>query len=56
MDLTSAGFMLLRGAQVYAPQSLGVQDVLLAYGKILAVAPQIPSDVLPDCKIVDLNG
>ena len=56
MDLTSAGFMLLRGAQVYAPQALGIQDVLLVAGKVVAIEPQISADVLPDCQIIDLHG
>lgn len=56
MDLTSAGFTLLRGAQVYAPQALGIQDVLLVAGKVVAIEPQISADVLPDCQIIDLHG
>lgn len=51
MDLTSAGFTLLRGAQVYAPQALGIQDVLLVAGKVVAIEPQISADVYPTVRL-----
>ncbi|STP22386.1 isoaspartyl dipeptidase [Escherichia coli] len=34
----------------------GICDVLIANGKIIAVASNIPSDIVPDCTVVDLSG
>lgn len=38
---------LLKNAEIYAPQSIGVNDLLIGGGKILAIAPTV---VLPDKK------
>ncbi len=56
IDYTAAGFTLLQGAHLYAPEDRGVCDVLVANGKIIAVASNIPSDIVPDCTVVDLSG
>lgn len=45
---------LLRNADVYAPDPLGVQDVLLGGGAILAIAPNLPAH--PLAAEVDLQG
>ncbi len=37
-------------------RKLGICDVLVANGKIIAVASNIPSDIVPDCTVVDLSG
>ena len=50
IDYTAAGFTLLQGAHLYAPEDRGVCDVLVANGKIIAVASNIPSDIVPDCR------
>lgn len=34
-------FLLIRGARVYAPEDLGVCDILICSGRIVAVAPHI---------------
>mgnify|MGYP005965615841 CR=1 FL=1 len=48
---------LLKNAQVYAPQPIGRQDVLIAGEKILRIAPRIEGyDHLPDVEIYDING
>lgn len=47
---------LLQGAHLYAPEDRGICDVLIANGKIIAVASNIPSDIVPDCTVVDLSG
>ena len=52
IDYTAAGFTLLQGAHLYAPEDRGVCDVLVANGKIIAVASNIPSDIVPDCTVV----
>ncbi|ELL38939.1 isoaspartyl dipeptidase [Escherichia coli J96] len=38
IDYTAAGFTLLQGAHLYAPEDRGICDVLVANGKIIAVA------------------
>lgn len=40
-DAPSPGLMLLRGADVYAPEHLGPRDLLMGGGRILGVAPRI---------------
>lgn len=49
--------ILIRHADVYAPEPLGAQDLLLGGGKILALAPSLPD--LPaalDATTIDLQG
>jgi len=41
IDYTAAGFTLLQGAHLYAPEDRGICDVLVANGKIIAVASNI---------------
>lgn len=55
-DLSAANFTLLQGAHVYAPQDRGICDVLLANGKIIAIETTIPTDIVPDCTVVNLDG
>ena len=55
IDYSAAGFTLLQGAHLYAPEDRGICDVLIANGKIIAVASNIPSDIVPDCTVVDLS-
>ena len=45
IDYTAAGFTLLQGAHLYAPEDRGICDVLVANGKIIAVASNIPSEL-----------
>lgn len=47
--------LLLRGAEVFAPQALGRRDLLLGGGTILAIAPRIDAGTL-DVDIVDVHG
>lgn len=56
MDLSLAGITLLRGAEVYSPDALGQQDLLVSGGQIIAMAPHIADDVVPQCKVVHLHG
>ncbi|QCR37924.1 beta-aspartyl-peptidase [Nissabacter sp. SGAir0207] len=56
MDLSMVGGVLLRGANVYTPQALGRQDLLVIAGKIVALAPHIAPESLPGCEVVDLAG
>jgi beta-aspartyl-dipeptidase (metallo-type) len=51
-------FELLRGAECFAPEPLGRQDVLLAGGAIARIAPSIEPErgVLPDLRVHDLRG
>ncbi len=47
--------LLLKNAQVFAPQSLGHQDLLLGGGKILAMSANLNPKGL-DLDVLDLNG
>jgi len=50
-------FTLIKNGQVYAPQPLGQQDLLIAGGKILAIAPSLSAAGLPaDCQVIDAAG
>lgn len=53
---TKAFFTLLKGATVYAPENLGVQDVLIAGRQIAAIAPALKAPEGYECKVVDLAG
>ena len=50
---------LIRGAHIFAPDDLGIGDILLAHGKILHVAKRIDEgrmSVLGPVNIVDADG
>lgn len=49
--------LLLRDADVLAPEALGRNDVLVAGGNIVAIAPSLATlpDALP-CRVIDLGG
>lgn len=55
-DLSAAEFTLLQGAHLFAPEDQGICDVLLANGKVIAVDRAIPTDIVPDCTVIDLHG
>jgi len=55
-DLSAAQFLLLQGAQLFAPEDRGTCDVLVANGKIIAVDRHIPPDTVPDCTLIPLHG
>lgn len=42
IDYTAAGFTLLQGAHLYAPEDRGICDVLVANGKIYRRCQQYP--------------
>ena len=47
--------VLLKNADLYAPKHMGLQDILIVYGKIAAIGQKL-SVSLPDMQIFDLNG
>ena len=47
--------ILLRNADVFAPEPLGRSDVLVAGGQIVAVAPRIEPPSWP-VEVIDLHG
>ena len=47
--------LIIRNAHVYAPRDLGVCDVLLAAGRILAVGRDL-SVQLPELETIDASG
>lgn len=55
MEFTLPGLRLFKQAHLYAPHDLGVQDFLIAGGKIVAIAPEIRAEGLPGCEIADLQ-
>lgn len=56
----STPFTLIRNANVYAPEPLGLQDVLMAGGKIVALGSSLASWLSPlqaaEAEVVDANG
>lgn len=48
-------FTLIKNAQVYAPQPLGKQDILLCGGKIVAMEPEIHFD-FGEVTVIDAEG
>ena len=49
--------LLIKNADLYAPEQLGKRDILIAAGKILAVAESINSTSFPlPCEILDAEG
>lgn len=52
----SPTFTLLKRANVYAPEALGVVDILLAGEQIAAIAPSLSITGLPGLETVDLAG
>lgn len=46
---------LIKNAQVFTPQFIGLQDLLLAQGRIAAMSPQLDFN-LPDLEIIDVQG
>ena len=51
IDYTAAGFTLLQGAHLYAPEDRGICDVLVANGKIIAVASNIHKAFYRTCPV-----
>jgi len=49
-------FTLIRGADVYAPAAIGRRDVLVAAGKILAIAETIQAPAGLDVDVVEAQG
>jgi len=50
-----ASLILITNAEVYTPEAIGKNDVLIAGGKIIAVEPHLKSKMAM-AKIVDVNG
>jgi len=47
---------LIKNLNVYAPENLGVKDILIAGEKIVAIEDNIDGSGLPNCEIVDANN
>ena len=47
---------LIKGAAVYAPEALGVQDVLIADSRILKIARDIPAAEAYEVEVLDGRG
>ena len=58
MEKKEKNMLLIKGAEVYAPEYLGRQDILTGGGKILAVAREIPlsGKSLPGLEVLDAGG
>lgn len=52
----SLRFSLLKGAEVFAPDALGVKDVLLCDQKIVAIEAHIDAANIPNCTVFNLQG
>ena len=51
LDLT-----LFQQGHVYAPEDLGLQDILVSGSKIVAIAPSISPEDFPGCECINLDG
>lgn len=49
-------FTLVKNANVYAPQALGIKDILIAAGKILKIENKIDLTSIFDINIIDAQG
>lgn len=47
---------LIKNAEVYAPESLGVMDVLVGGGQILKMAKDLPAEEAYDVEVIDGSG
>lgn len=44
---------LIKGAHIYAPEDMGVKDVLIGGGKILKIAEELPVEAAYDVEVID---
>jgi beta-aspartyl-dipeptidase (metallo-type) len=49
-------FLLLKNANVFAPTTLGINDILICDEKIVAIAPDLVVSVPAEIKTIDLGG
>ncbi|HEX2945131.1 MAG TPA: beta-aspartyl-peptidase [Clostridia bacterium] len=49
-------FKLLKNVECYAPQYLGIRDILIAFGRIAMIAPDIKEGQLTFSEVVDCRG
>ena len=47
---------LIKNAKIYAPEYLGIQDVLIGGGKILKIAEKLPVECAYDVEVIDGTG
>jgi beta-aspartyl-dipeptidase (metallo-type) len=48
-------FTLVKNANVYAPEALGIKDILIAAGKILKIESKIDITGIADVKVIDVQ-
>lgn len=56
MNCSILNLTLFQRGHVYSPIDLGIQDILVASGKIVAIAPVIAPGDFPGCECIDLEG
>ena len=47
---------LIKKVKIYAPEAMGIQDVLIGGGKILKIAENLPVTSEYDVKVIDGTG
>ena len=47
---------LIKNVKIYAPEYLGVQDVLIGGSKILKIAKNLPAEAAYDVEVIDGKG
>ena len=47
---------LIKNVKIYAPECLGIQDVLIGGGKILKIAQNLPTEAAYDVEVIDGTG
>lgn len=53
--MTLPQITLIKGAQVFAPDALGFQDVLMVADRVMSIAPTLPIPNL-DCRVIEAQG
>src|SRR5699024_10632535 len=46
----------LKGGHLFTPDDIGIGDLLLCNGKIVAIEPSIQAADWPNCQVIELNG
>ncbi len=50
-------FTIIKGGRIFAPESMGIQDIVIAGGVIAKIAPDIePCDTYGETQVVDVTG
>ena len=54
-SVESAAFLLIKNANVYAPEELGLHDILICNEKITVIGEKLSFN-LPNMRVIDVQG